>query len=257
MLAGGTVSRTRTADGSACCVEARPAPRTGGVVLVQRARRRRGAGDAASCGLLDRPCSSRSAVAIGFGLLVAWRLARPLRRTAHAAHRSPPDTATSRCRPRGRPRSPTSPTPSTPSPVALRALRGAAAGLPAVGLTRPAHAADRDHRLCGVAGRRRHRRPTRRRRSAASCSASRNVSSASSPTCSISPGSALRTSASTSPTSIRRAARAIGRGRVGGPLRRDRRRFGLEAAAVAARRAYRRDPAAPGPWTGCSTTRCG
>ncbi|MBI3686579.1 MAG: HAMP domain-containing histidine kinase [Actinobacteria bacterium] len=86
MLAGGSVSAVRSVAGSTVLVEARPLPAgSGGVVLVQR---RSDALDPAA------PIFRRTAVAMLLGLavavpsgiLLARRLALPLRRAADAAH---------------------------------------------------------------------------------------------------------------------------------------------------------------------------
>jgi two-component system sensor histidine kinase BaeS len=84
VLAGKDVSASRSARGVTVFVEGRPVAR-GGIVLVQkradavapekRALRR------TALALLIAGC-----LAAALGLLVAWRLARPLRRTAAAAH---------------------------------------------------------------------------------------------------------------------------------------------------------------------------
>ena len=84
VLAGGSVSSQRTVDGQRVLIEAR-GTRTGGLVLVQRRAAAVALGDAAIRGLLIALLIA-VAIAIGLGLLVAWRLARPLRRTADAAH---------------------------------------------------------------------------------------------------------------------------------------------------------------------------
>lgn len=84
VLAGRDVSSQRSAAGETVFVEARPAG-GGGIVLVQRR---------ADATAQDRAAIRRTLIALlvagvvaaVVGLLVAWRLARPLRRTAAAAH---------------------------------------------------------------------------------------------------------------------------------------------------------------------------
>jgi two-component system sensor histidine kinase BaeS len=85
VLAGGSVSAARSSGGSTVFVEARPAGNGAGVVLVQR----RVDAVAAEQRALRRIAVAlviAGAFAAALGLLVAWRLARPLRRTASAAH---------------------------------------------------------------------------------------------------------------------------------------------------------------------------
>jgi two-component system, OmpR family, sensor kinase len=84
LLTGRSVSATRTVKGKAIYVEGRPTG-GGGIVLVQR----RADADAFSNAAIRRTIVAllvAAAVAAALGLLVAWRLARPLRRTAQAAH---------------------------------------------------------------------------------------------------------------------------------------------------------------------------
>jgi two-component system sensor histidine kinase BaeS len=84
VLAGQDVSASRSARGTTVFVEARPVGR-GGIVLVQKR---------ADAVAPEKRALRRTAAALGIagvlaavlGLLVAWRLARPLRRTAAAAH---------------------------------------------------------------------------------------------------------------------------------------------------------------------------
>jgi two-component system OmpR family sensor kinase len=84
VLDGQRVSATRSVHGTTVFVEARPTSR-GGVVLVQR-QRDAVAQDAQAIRRLLLALLIAGALAALIGLLVAWRLARPLRRTAAAAH---------------------------------------------------------------------------------------------------------------------------------------------------------------------------
>ena len=84
LLAGRPISAQRRFQGSIVLVQGRPT-RTGGIVLLQRR------GDAV--GAVDRALQRTLlallvgvAVAVALSLLVAWRISRPLRRTARAAH---------------------------------------------------------------------------------------------------------------------------------------------------------------------------
>jgi len=85
VLAGHDVSASRTANGTAVFVEARPLAQGGGIVLVQ---------PRADAVAPEKRALRRIAIALVIagslaailGLLVAWRLAQPLRRTAQAAH---------------------------------------------------------------------------------------------------------------------------------------------------------------------------
>jgi two-component system OmpR family sensor kinase len=84
VLAGHEVSAVRSVDGTTVFVEGRPA-NNGGVVLVQR----RADAVAPETRALRRTALAlliAGALAAAIGLLVAWRMARPLRRTAAAAH---------------------------------------------------------------------------------------------------------------------------------------------------------------------------
>jgi len=84
VLSGDAVSATRTVDGSTAFIEARPTSR-GGLVLVQR-RSDAVAGDERAIRRVVLALLIAGAVAAALGLLVAWRLALPLRRAAAAAH---------------------------------------------------------------------------------------------------------------------------------------------------------------------------
>ncbi|MDT4929411.1 MAG: two-component system, OmpR family, sensor kinase [Pseudonocardiales bacterium] len=84
VLAGQDVHATRTVAGNTVFVEARPAA-NGGIVVVQR-RTDAVAQDELAIRRLIVALLIAGAVAAIIGLLVAWRLARPLRRTAAAAH---------------------------------------------------------------------------------------------------------------------------------------------------------------------------
>lgn len=84
VLAGRSVSTVRTIDGARVYVEARP---TGpcGIALVQR-RADAAAADERAIRRLLLALLVAGLLAAALGLAVAWRLARPLRRTAAAAH---------------------------------------------------------------------------------------------------------------------------------------------------------------------------
>lgn len=84
LLAGQPVSAQRTVAGQRVLVEGR-GTRAGGIVLVQRRADATAAGDAAVRRLLWA-LAVAVAIAIALGLLVAVRIAGPLRRTARAAH---------------------------------------------------------------------------------------------------------------------------------------------------------------------------
>ncbi|HEV7205329.1 MAG TPA: HAMP domain-containing sensor histidine kinase [Jatrophihabitans sp.] len=84
VLAGGTVSAVRSVGGAPVLVEARPAG-AGGIVIVQR-RADAVAPNERAIRRLVIALLIAGALAAGIGLLVAARLARPLRRTAAAAH---------------------------------------------------------------------------------------------------------------------------------------------------------------------------
>ncbi|MEP7179901.1 MAG: histidine kinase dimerization/phospho-acceptor domain-containing protein, partial [Pseudonocardiales bacterium] len=84
VLAGSSVSDSRTVDGRVVLVEARPTP-NGGIVLVQPRSDALASGDAA----VRRTVLAlliATGIAVLLGLAVAWRLGGPLRRTAQAAH---------------------------------------------------------------------------------------------------------------------------------------------------------------------------
>lgn len=84
VLAGQSVSAVRNVDGQAVLVEARPTS-NGGIVMVQPKSDAVAIGATAVRRLLFALVLA-CAVAIVLGLAVSWRLARPLRRTAAAAH---------------------------------------------------------------------------------------------------------------------------------------------------------------------------
>lgn len=84
VLAGGSVSASRVVQGRSMLIEARPTS-TGGFVLVQRRSDAVSVGDKAIRRLLVA-IAVAALVAVALGLAFAWRLARPLRRTASAAH---------------------------------------------------------------------------------------------------------------------------------------------------------------------------
>ncbi len=84
LLADQSISTQRRYQGSTVLVQGRPT-RAGGIVLLQRQRDAVGAVDQA----LQRTLLALLvgvAVAVALSLLVAWRISRPLRRTARAAH---------------------------------------------------------------------------------------------------------------------------------------------------------------------------
>jgi two-component system sensor histidine kinase BaeS len=84
VLAGKSVSATRTVGGNPVFVEARPAG-TGGIVVAQRRADAVAPNERAIRRLVVALLIAGGLAAI-MGLLVAWRLATPLRRTAAAAH---------------------------------------------------------------------------------------------------------------------------------------------------------------------------
>jgi two-component system, OmpR family, sensor kinase len=84
LLAGSSLSSRRTVDGQTVLVEGRPT-NSGAIVLVQRRADAVAVGDAALRRLLVA-LAIAVGIAIVLGLVVAWRLARPLKRTAAAAH---------------------------------------------------------------------------------------------------------------------------------------------------------------------------
>jgi two-component system OmpR family sensor kinase len=81
--AGQSLSRSRTVDGTRVLVEARPID-NGAVVLVQR-RSDAVAGDQRAIRRIVVALLIAGGLAAALGLLVAWQLARPLRRSAAAA----------------------------------------------------------------------------------------------------------------------------------------------------------------------------
>jgi two-component system OmpR family sensor kinase len=85
ILDGSSVSASRTVNGVRVLIEGRPTSNKGGLILVQRRADATAVGDQAIRRLIVA-LAIAVAVAIALGLLVAWRLARPLRRTAQAAH---------------------------------------------------------------------------------------------------------------------------------------------------------------------------
>ena len=85
ILAGQKVSATRTAKGHTVFVEGRPITRGGGIVLVQN-RSDAVAPEKRALRRIALALVIAGSIAAILGLLVAWRLARPLRRTADAAH---------------------------------------------------------------------------------------------------------------------------------------------------------------------------
>jgi two-component system sensor histidine kinase BaeS len=83
--AGKSVSATRSVAGSSVFVEARPVDGGGGVVLVERHADAVAQTDRAVRRIILAVLIAGGLAAL-IGLVVAWRLARPLRRTAAAAH---------------------------------------------------------------------------------------------------------------------------------------------------------------------------
>jgi two-component system, OmpR family, sensor kinase len=84
VLSGHSVSAVQDVEGRSVLVEARPTP-SGGFVLVQPRTDALAAANQAVDRLLVALLIA-CAVAVILGLLVSWRLARPLKRTAAAAH---------------------------------------------------------------------------------------------------------------------------------------------------------------------------
>ena len=84
LLGGHSLSATRTAGGVRVLLEGRPTD-TGALVLIERRADAVAVGEQAIRRLLIA-LAIAVAIAIVMGLFVAWRLARPLKRTAEAAH---------------------------------------------------------------------------------------------------------------------------------------------------------------------------
>jgi two-component system sensor histidine kinase BaeS len=84
LLAGSSISKTIHVDGQVVFVEGRKTD-GGAIVLVERRSDALAVGDRAVRSLLVA-LTIAVALAIALALVVAWRLARPLRRTAEAAH---------------------------------------------------------------------------------------------------------------------------------------------------------------------------
>lgn len=84
LLAGHSLSTSRSVDGVRFLIEGRPTG-DGALVLLQRRADATALGDQAIRRLV-LALAIAVGIAIVIGLLVAWRLARPLRRTAQAAH---------------------------------------------------------------------------------------------------------------------------------------------------------------------------
>ncbi|SOD73290.1 two-component system sensor histidine kinase BaeS [Jatrophihabitans sp. GAS493] len=84
LLAGETVSMTKRVGGQLVLIEGRPT-NAGGLVLAQRRADAVAVGDRA-VRLILVALGGAVVLSIGLSLLVTWRLARPLRRTAQAAH---------------------------------------------------------------------------------------------------------------------------------------------------------------------------
>jgi len=85
ILAGREVRAARSAKGHAVFVEGRPLARGGGIVLIEL-RADAVAPEKRALRRIALALVIAGSVAAILGLLVAWRLARPLRRTAAAAH---------------------------------------------------------------------------------------------------------------------------------------------------------------------------
>ncbi|MDQ2750482.1 MAG: HAMP domain-containing sensor histidine kinase [Pseudonocardiales bacterium] len=83
VLGGSSISDSRTVGGRVVLIEARPTP-NGGIVLVQPRSDALASGDAAVRRTLLALLIA-AGIAVVLGLAVAWRLGRPLRRTAQAA----------------------------------------------------------------------------------------------------------------------------------------------------------------------------
>jgi two-component system OmpR family sensor kinase len=84
LLAGNSLSTSRVVEGARVLIEGRPTG-SGALVLLQRRADATAVGDQAIRRLV-LALAIAVGVAILLGLLVAWRLSRPLRRTAQAAH---------------------------------------------------------------------------------------------------------------------------------------------------------------------------
>ncbi|SDJ30663.1 two-component system, OmpR family, sensor histidine kinase BaeS [Frankineae bacterium MT45] len=84
LLAGESVSMTRRIDGQLVLVEGRPT-NAGGLVLAQRRADAVAVSDRA-VRLILFALAGAVGLSIGLSLLVTWRLSRPLKRTAQAAH---------------------------------------------------------------------------------------------------------------------------------------------------------------------------
>ena len=93
-------------------------------------------------------------IAVALGLLVAWRLSRPLKRTAAAATAMAPGVPRRRDPRGGSARGGRGGRVGEPAGRRAVPLRGPPARVPPLGVPRPAYAAHRDHRLRRVAGRR-------------------------------------------------------------------------------------------------------
>jgi two-component system sensor histidine kinase BaeS len=84
VLGGNPVSAVQTVDGESVLVEARPTA-NGGIVMVQPQAEAVAAGQVA-VRRLTLALLIASGIAVALGLVVSWRLAQPLKRTAAAAH---------------------------------------------------------------------------------------------------------------------------------------------------------------------------
>ncbi|MFN2519348.1 MAG: ATP-binding protein [Jatrophihabitantaceae bacterium] len=84
LLGGNSISTSRMVDGRLVLIEARPTP-DGAIVLVQPRSDALAGGDAAIRRTLLALIIA-AGIAVLLGLAVAWRLSRPLQRTAQAAH---------------------------------------------------------------------------------------------------------------------------------------------------------------------------
>jgi len=85
IVSGSSVSTSRTVDRARVLLEGRPTDNHGGLILIQRRSDATAVGDEAIRRLIVA-LAIGVGVAIVLGLIVAWGLARPLRRTAQAAH---------------------------------------------------------------------------------------------------------------------------------------------------------------------------
>ena len=148
----GRSRRSGGSNGQRVLLEGRPT-NAGGIALVQRRADATAVGDQAIRRIVWALLIAVG-IAVVLGLLVALRISRPLRRTAEAAHALAAGHRDVAVPPRRAGRGRRGGRRGQHAGRGAVALRGPPARVPAVGLARPAHPADRDHRLCRVAGRR-------------------------------------------------------------------------------------------------------